>query len=534
MRTPAESLLVQTYKNIMKRTFVIAMLAVSLFGAQAFAADGTKLEGGFLDGDKYLGVFSDTENTYTVTISPGSEDYSNIEIWGCENDYEMTNVTMTGGAVKQIIGRHTDQDHKQSETLTECIITMEGGLVDGDVVGGLFLYRLTPSERLHELQQHTINISDGTVMGDVIGNMRNDGISVNVFVSLGKINISGGTIGGAVIAGMNTYGAITACDVEASDVRLNKGVTGGVTANGVSFGNYAIVKNCVVAGDILGGQATGKAYDNQAIITESKTGNVIGGVSTEGDATNNIVSLVNSTVLGKVIGGESATGDAKNNTITVAGGIIEGEVVLAQAGQNRVATDNKLILIGSGAQYKGVTGDNILIKNNILVGGGGGGESGNTGNAIDIYGTGISIENQGQIFGVQELNFFLTNNLVEAEAPMLTMDSVLLTKGIGYDLELNFNAAEALDWKPGDSVTLVSTALGIQLDPSLLAKEYDIKYTDPVSQEEMLTAIARLELIQDGTTLKLTVTGNIPEPTTGTLSLLALTALAVRRRRRRM
>ena len=80
----------------------------------------------------------------------------------------------------------------------------------------------------------------------------------------------------------------------------------------------------------------------------------------------------------------------------------------------------------------------------------------------------------------------------------------------------------------------MSSALGIKIDESLLNKEYNIyQYGDPSKDAPILEARAQLVLEQgQGNTqfLKLLVP-KTPEPTTGTLSLLALAALAARRRK---
>ena len=72
---------------------------------------------------------------------------------------------------------------------------------------------------------------------------------------------------------------------------------------------------------------------------------------------------------------------------------------------------------------------------------------------------------------------------------------------------------------------------GMLIDDYLLTKEYDIYRND---NPDILMATAKLVLEQgQGTTrfLKLVVPGNVPEPATGSLALLALCALAARRRR---
>ena len=126
--------------------------------------------------------------------------------------------------------------------------------------------------------------------------------------------------------------------------------------------------------------------------------------------------------------------------------------------------------------------------------------------------------------------FHLSNNLLDGD--------VMLTTEILMTPYLSFDAVEALDWKPGQSITLLSNESELVYFDDVLNKEYDIK----LQGTELQVATARLVLSEDNTQLKLVylsggattplVPSNIPEPTTGTLSLLALAGLASRRRRK--
>lgn len=142
--------------------------------------------------------------------------------------------------------------------------------------------------------------------------------------------------------------------------------------------------------------------------------------------------------------------------------------------------------------------------------------------SIDIYGSQIS----GTSLSARvALNFHLMNGLLTEDTPMVSLgDTLTLSK----DLTLSFDALDSMEWKPGDSVTLVNAGKSMGIAPELLARQYNIyRYGDPA---KTVMATARLELNQDNTVLKLTVQG-IPEPATGTLGLLALAGLAARRRR---
>lgn len=104
---------------------------------------------------------------------------------------------------------------------------------------------------------------------------------------------------------------------------------------------------------------------------------------------------------------------------------------------------------------------------------------------------------------------------------------VCLTSGKSFD------AVEGMEWEPGDSVTLVEAQKGMSIAQEVLAKEYNIYQNGDPQKTVMATAKLAIEQGQGDTQyLKLTVQGSVPEPTTGTLSLLALAGLAARRRKK--
>ncbi len=215
--------------------------------------------------------------------------------------------------------------------------------------------------------------------------------------------------------------------------------------------------------------------------------------------------------------------DAAHNTVIVAGGTVEKDIIGGKS-EIRDIGQNKVILVGAGAKFG--EGTSEICGSAFSVGGSIMAVTGAEPTAkegIDIFGAGITVG--GALGGAAEINFHLTSNLLDPGAPpILTMTSKETSLDFG-SFELTFQAAEEMDWKPGQSITLVSSALGLAVPQELLDKEYDIKVT------EADTVTAKLELNQDRTLLKLTVPA-VPEPSTGTLSLLSLAGLCARRRRK--
>lgn len=236
---------------------------------------------------------------------------------------------------------------------------------------------------------------------------------------------------------------------------------------------------------------------------------------------------------------------AQGNSVVMSGGTVFDSVVGGYSGWYAAqANQNAVYLVGKGgkATIKGVeyTGSDSGIQINGAVQAGVSENADSTSNSLDIYGTGISA---GSIDtkSTQILNFHIAEaQLSLGSTPMITLAKELdLTNFLiptdeapSPGLALSFDAMDNMKWKPGASVTLVSDALGIKIDDSLLNKEYNI-YQNGKPDTVVATAKLVLEQGQDTTQfLKLVVPGNVPEPTTGTLSLLALAGLCTRRRKK--
>lgn len=229
---------------------------------------------------------------------------------------------------------------------------------------------------------------------------------------------------------------------------------------------------------------------------------------------------------------------ADGNSVVMTGGTVFDSVVGGYS-ENSGASQNAVYLVGKGgkATIRGVeyTGSDagIQIKGEVQVGAG----ASSTSNALDIYGTDISIGSINTAY-TQLINFHIADARLTSEyAPMITLTNAPLDL-TGFLIPtddnptpaqaLTFDALGSLEYKPGTSVTLVSDALGIKIDESLLNKEFNI-YSH--GHPETIVGTGKIELEQNNTILKLTVQG-VPEPTTGTLSLLALAALCMRKHRK--
>lgn len=317
--------------------------------------------------------------------------------------------------------------------------------------------------------------------------------------------------------------------------------TGGAVSGGhvlVSAGTEDFSEVSVYGGDDEGGVPV---RGNSVDMTGGEVRMVCGGYANAGSASNNTVAFTGGGTNG-IYGGASMQANAACNTVVVTGG--SASLIAAGYAPNGNATGNTVNLVGVGATYGDYTGG-IISVDNVYPGLAENGQATSTGNALNVFGAGVSVGSI-NVRSMQRLSFHMTNNLLTVSgAEMLDLTKsyqldlsnfVVADATSPADLVLSFDAAEAMDWKVGQSVTLVDATSGVKIDEALLNKEYDIKLmgTDTavaaamlmVEQGERGSYHQRLKLVCT------TVYPDVPEPATGTLGLLALASLAARRRRK--
>ena len=345
---------------------------------------------------------------------------------------------------------------------------------------------------------------------------RGDGIYAGAYsetadVSRANVTINEEPEGGDDFSGSRVYGGYTGGE-QATASNNSVTMTGGQVANVVggnsSSGEASDNKVTMTGGQVstlTGGNGTTSASGNTAIMTGGSVGSMYGGKSVK-DASGNIAIVAGDSVVSSVLGG---------------GFILMG---------GDAANDNKIYLVGKGAtatiadaQGNKATYTGGAISLNIVSGGR---CSVSAGNSIDFYGTGITVSYSVQ--DMQILNFHIADGLRLSQEAMvsLTLQGLDLT-----GVNLGFYNDDVQDWSAfdGKSITLVNAAQAITVGEGSMG-EVEIKGADGAT-----VATATLALGNENKSL---VLGNIkgttpvPEPTTGTLSLLALAGLCIRRRRK--
>ncbi len=287
---------------------------------------------------------------------------------------------------------------------------------------------------------------------------------------------------------------------------------------------------------VTGGNVTIKA-DNKGEVPNNAQ--VYGGRSNAkgGNASSNTVVMSGGKVALVCSGFTAGEANAVNNVAIVTGGTITGTLYAAFDNKG-TAMNNKIHLVGKGASNVSIADAQGIIS--TYTGGTAGislgdvavasvGSSGTSeNNSIDIYGTGITVARK--LAGMQTLTFDITDGQMTGQSPeaALTLTSTDEIRALNLkDVELQVKDLDVQSWTPGTSITLVQAAQAIQVgDDWGKGKAVDIMKNGQV------VALGQLVLSNDNKTLSLTVQGSVPEPSTGTLTMLALAALAARRRRK--
>ena len=283
---------------------------------------------------------------------------------------------------------------------------------------------------------------------------------------------------------------------------------------------------------------TADAYQNKVSMDGGEVYAIYGGMGWDGDAYNNTV-VVTGGLIEEVEGGVSScanyTGDAYGNVVIIAGSAIAGYVYGGYSGTG-VAYNNKVHLVGAGINAKikdaaGIeatyTGSTNVEVSKVMAGYSLTGPVGGN-NSIDIYGYGIT---NGGIYGMDHLSFHLVNELATDGCYAIQ---------VGWDIYLDELVSDGLavygdavtNWSAfdGKTITLMTennTTAGLIHATKLPVEDIEIRNAAGVT-----LATGKLALSEDSKRLQMTVHySGVPEPATGTLGLLALAALCIRRRK---
>lgn len=309
---------------------------------------------------------------------------------------------------------------------------------------------------------------------------------------------------------------------------------GGKTNTGAANGNNVTMTGGSVRSLYAGYSNKGSgANNNKIVITNGKVKSelFVGVVNTgNGTASGNKLIITGGEITAQNIGAaKTRDGDAQGNFAYITGGTMRN-VYGGYATNNGASKDNQVHLVGVGASITvdGEKYDGQQIQVSYAINAGYSLNGSESGNSIEIYGTGISAM---QINHLQLLNFHIVGTQASDDAPMLSLTSIYEESTMIFgEVELGFYGDGVKNWGAfdGKSITLVSAATAITIGEGSLG-DVEIKGVDGAT-----VATATLGLANENKSLVLSNikgTAPIPEPTTGTLSLLALAGLCARRRK---
>lgn len=332
-------------------------------------------------------VYDNDKNTYYLSNTAGTE----LTING--GDY--TDAAMYA----RYIGDMTSTEDISGYTLT---ITANAGTFDVLLAAGYTMGR-------GNVTNNQVIINGGTLNKELFGGYTRTIGNANY----NKVTITGGAISNIITGGRSYSGTANYNEVT---------VTGGASSNNIT-GGYSV---------------SGDANYNKVTVTGGASSDINGGQSSSGNVHYNEVSITGGKPSGLIYGGLTYEGNVTNNTVTIAGTADTSGNPSVYGGQVSVsgqATDNTV---------------NLLTKVTLSTLTGGFSSSGScTGNTLNVAATGNTAN---VLRGFQNLNFYLPANITTTDT-MLTVTNTAQVDGATVGV-LAQGTLSSLT--PGDTVNLLT------------------------------------------------------------------------------
>ena len=278
------------------------------------------ITGGTVEKDVFGGA-ADTAGNVTgnaVTMSGEGTNVKENLVGGLSNsgDASGNTVNLNGGSVGKIVygGQATNGRADRN------VINVTGGSVGRNIVGG---------ESNKGTDKNQIHVSGGTINGQITGGYSTDSASTNNVVTVKNVTVTGIITSGYVEKSENAEvsGNAEGNSLTISDSATVNQVTSGYTQYGSASNNTllvtsnATVNTFAVAGASENGNVSGNSLTINGGAHLLRYG--VGGKTLIGDAANNSVSIEDATIDGNVYGGITSNGNATNNLITLTGGNVK-------------------------------------------------------------------------------------------------------------------------------------------------------------------------------------------------------------------
>lgn len=353
-------------------------------------------------------------------------------------------------------------------------VYVNGGTVNGNIIGG-------SASGNGSINQVNLNINSGTVNGTVYGGS----MSAPSTVASANIRVSGGTITGDIVAGGLTGGTVGSAEVTISGGVIKGGITKGAAASSVVTidGNKASIGGNIEADKVTLKNVSSSGYADGF---DRYVGSISAPVVVLDNVKNNILAtlegLESLSAVNASMAEITAGDEMELQSLELGGGSSLG---LFRSADHTVSTETETTLTVIDSLQ--VSGSGSVLNANLVMA---------EGSMLNLAGNSLQLGSSLTLGGVALDD--TTVNLVKS----LTVGSSL-TLFTGVD-ELIIGS----DSWTGAMTTEASAAFSnAELDG------YRLVYDGAASGKVSITTAA------------------VPEPTTATLSLLALAALAARRRR---
>lgn len=371
----------------------------------------------------------------------------------------------------------------------------------------------------------------GKTVHTIFGAMKTAEAGQLTLVIADGANIGDGSYNGNTAAIAGSYGGGQA---EAFNVYVEGGIVSGDIVGGAVHGSghidsvKVVVNNGEIQGGIYGGSKTDGSVDNAHIIINGGIVNQINAGGTAGSVTHAQITITGGKVAGDITKGNARNADViiQGSSANIIGSVEADSLTLYNVRKNLAASVKSVKDIATA----GNTNTAIAVQNEMEL------HSLHLGDAttLSVLNTtdtvNSSVDDEATII-VTELNVgtgaTLNANILFTQEAILRMEgaltmgsSISLTTGMTLDLSDHM----LTDLYNGEYVTLFTGVDALSVDNKAIAAGTVVNATDIFTG---LNSEYTYYMSYDGSNMSL----SIPEPTTATLSLLALAALAARRRR---
>ena len=364
-----------------------------------------KMSGGTIEGQIFGGrsLYNDVDNPSAVSVSgnqvtiTGGLALKNVIGGNADTSGNVTDNVVTVSGDTTIVNGYLTGGFSGSGDVSGNTVNVSGGSVSEYVHGGDAING--------RADRNIINVTGGSVGSDIFGGRANKGADSN------QVFVSDVTVNGQIIAGYSTNSSVTNNFVVVKNSTVPWAIYAGYSSTtGNAEGNSLTISDHASVHDVISGYAqNGSAINNTLVVSSNSTVDTfaVAGVTENGNASGNSLIVKNGAHLADYGGGgKTLIGDATNNSVLIEDATIDGNVYGGYT-SNGNATDNLITLTGErvkigGTIYGGFFDGEVRSSTDVF--------TGNTLKLIHFRGELGGIEN------VQNYNWILPKDVVNNDA----------------------------------------------------------------------------------------------------------------------